>query len=1499
MIKLLLFILTSTTFGQNLYDSNCVGFVKKNNFIKAKSDNDLNDSTRRTERYFYWDRINDYYSNFVNSDDLKKEASQRYSNDLKYSITKCPGNLQNCNSYKAYCVEEVSTKGIIEEIKKWNDVVKNCLNKKYRELHPDYCKKDFSRSLLYLKRMAQKLAKTNQQKSPDVALFFHEAKDQFQKYYNDMENLLAEIEKEKNQEAFDINQAIKKEDVINKLDICRNLIKDDDNDIGNKQYIDRLLGNYSKCSELNKLNDLNQDAILSLEKMMTDIDLKTQERYMLPEITKIALKQSVKATAATYMRFFNEKLNLNSSKSRSDFANKICSKMKNENCKKPGFKASMLVALQELGQETKDHPIVPISNEDLAKDTKAFNETLNKANRICQNTKKRADNIRKENKCSDESKYYDKIERLSLRGQQVLAKCEKVKQKKRDLLKSLNDNNSNLARGLYASATSTITGHLLVSEDFRDKVNLPSQNWLKERCIDGDGKAFNNVVGRDVSMGLLDLLKLNINEVSDIAGQKYSKDKKRAIIKDYLKNNPNTIVDLLNQNPDENYAKAICSFVREINSDDYIKTWAQRGVVGVGIVAGVALSITGVGAPIGVPLLATVGAATAAEAGMIIYDLNELNYNLKNQRQAASTGQFSLNPALDSIGKNEDELTSRKIDLALTLTFGTFDIAAESFKTTRMMYKANKALKADNVLNVTSDIAKTTEKGVPYQMARGIDQFRYHAKKVKLDPKKIKELSDAEKIELGAIFSRLSQKEQRALTLILSETKDVKSIKKLIKKVQSLSPFNFNEVYQIANRNNNLINSKPVKEYFKESEDLLVLQRQSPLESKIHTWKQSAEIELPSELMSNIQDHLKKNNVDFTETEKGLEIFSTDKTTPIGRFTEKMNNLGVKVIYNPSLAKQNNFKGANVLKEGLLYIDDQSLIQNKISETLFHEGSHAYEMEKYLQGIDDDFNLIFEATGDQGLYKVSEELLEKYNGKVPYLDRIWLHEKKVFSNQIRQVAASKNFDLDQLKSLKTISEKLTFVNYNSIQNTQKLLRKINELKSYSSGDIISSYLNVKKINIKGKEVLSLNFINKNFSRGIIGSSDAVTSKIFAVTKEQKKIAQIFLDNPNDLQNNLDFLNVFSTKANKNYNIAQENLNFTEQLFMKARSIEKSNAFEVSTQDQKEIITLAAKLAKTTKTPTPQGLKFNSKPKEYNLLTSVNTNNNLIEKVNKVDEVSNTKKIIQKVEILQGPINSSDLKFIAAHSEINEKYTNFLKAVLKKDQKRIKETYDILYEGLFELSNFPESQKILNQAELLKKNLSREELKEVKDLKNQYSAIKHDTQIIKKNIEFEYINLKSRNANKAIIGEINLENFDPRKFNLETKKAYVGKRSNLSYRQNPILLEKAELKSYMNFLKKNYDFVTNEFKTKTYRFRGESLAFDTTKSSTGQRGKIVAGDYFGGKTELNKDLGKGWREFDLPISSANTGRDGTRILYNGKKFLLTNDHYNSFYKINLE
>lgn len=1192
--------------AQNLYDSNCLQFVKKHNFINGKTPEDLIQSSKRTERYFYWDRITKQYSNFIKSEELKKEASQRYSGNLDYKITKCDNGIDNCNAYKAYCIEEVSMKGITEEIKKWNDKVKNCLNKKYRDNFPHYCDKDFSRSLLYLKRMAQSLAKTNQSKSPDVALFFNEAKDQFQKYYDDIENLLTSMKDEKNKKLEDQLKAEKKEEVINKLNICRDLIKSDDNDIGNKMYIDRLLGNYSKCNQLNPADNIPKTAIQSLEKLMTDIDLKTHERYILPEITEVALNQSTKATVATYIRFFGENIDLSSSTDRSIFVKKVCQKMRHkrrariQNCERPGFKASMYLAMQELHEETKNNPLKAISNEQLEKDTKHFNKALIEANTVCKEIYNQAKAIRNNHKCSSAIGSYDKFDRMNKSAQSDIADCEDIKKKKFSALNKLSDDNGPIARGLYSKATSTIAGHLLVTEDFRDTVNLPSQNWVKERCIDGDGHAFNHVTFSDVQDGLKDLLKLNLNELSDIADEKYSKANKRSIIKDYLKNNPNTIVDLLNQNPDENYAKAICSFIREINSDDYLKVWGERIAVGVGTAAGVALSATGIGSPIGVPLLAAVGTATAAEAGIIIYDINELNYNNTQQSQASSTGQFEINSALDSIGNNEDELTSRKIDLALTLSFGTLDLTTEGFKTARTFYKANKTIKANKTLRTTASIASSTSKNVPYQIARGLDEFSYHARKIKLTPELLEDLSDLEKLEIGAIYSKLSKQEQRALTMALAEGKDIQSF---IKGLQSIDVDNFEEVFKLANKRNNTIAGKNLENAFSESDGLLYLNnarkskntdklKSEKLAKNFSDWFYSSERIIPKELVEEIEEQLIRNDVPFEILGNSFKLKARvlkegeQYTSDIERFVSRMNKLGVDVRYDPQYLKSSKIQAAYGLDSATVFIDNFSVLSNRTSGIAFHEGSHAYGAEKYLQGIDDDFNISFSSANGSKIFAP----IELQGKKVPYSDGFWAQESKVFSNEIRQNTWAKNIDTD---AIRRNTQTLKLINQNAIENTDRLLTEIEVLKNYLNKDLtdmVKRSLSVTKKKIKGKEVFDLHLINESAKINKNGYQSDIKTSIQVVTNKQKKALQNFLANREDPKNLREMIDLFEDKALNYQALTKENDQILDKILAKNTEILKLNV--VSKANQKELIDLSAQLSKTTKTPTPLNKKFN-------------------------------------------------------------------------------------------------------------------------------------------------------------------------------------------------------------------------------------------------------------------------------------------------------------------
>jgi len=1213
MIKvfLVLLLFSINSFAQNLYDSNCAEYIKTNNLIKANSFEDSILKSKRTERYFYWERINKKYRELSNDPSLIKEANERFKDQRsEYSISKCNGELADCNSYKAYCIEEVATKGMIEKIHEWNDRVNNCMSSKYRVLHPDFCKKDFKRSLLYLKNMANQLAKTNQEKSLEVAQFFQEAKETFQKNHDQMDKLLIAIAKEKKREEVENLQAINKEKVHKTLNMCRDLIKSDDNDIGNKIYVDKILMSYS-CPSLAVPTDLNKEAINSLEKIMSTIDLKTQEKLLYPQITALALNKSIKATAATYMRFFGNDLNLNDSSSINKFVKNICSKLEKDYCKKPALKASMYIALRELNEETKSNPLTKISKEEIYKDLNIFNNTLKQANSFCSTINKEAKKIEKENNCKDLPRAHDKFDRNSKYIVDATIECNKRRQKKYAKLNDLTNSNRLKAEQYYAKASGTLTGHLLVTEDFREKVNLPSRAWVNEKCIKGDGEAFKTPSRTDVDKGLKDFMLLNLKEISDIADQKENPNNKRKIIKDYLKNNPNTIVSLLEENPEEEYAKAICGFVREINDSDYYKVIGERAVIGVGVVAGVALSITGIGAPIGVPLLATVGTVTAIEAGSIIYDISKINYNLQNKRQASSTGQMNNDQALEEFKTAEDELFSRKVDLALTLSFGTLDLVSEGAKSARLFYKTNKALKTKNILGLGKDLSKESLKGLSYNITKGFDSFAYQAKKFKIDPKSIKALSDSQKMELGAIYSRLTRSEQKILTEILSRTNNPKELSSLINKVSeskdifsNTHKIDFQKIFKIVNRSTkSLPSSKGIESLFRKSDKLLDLNtvrlsnnkdviEAEKFKTQLQNWYSSEDVILNENLNNSIKSQLTSNGIVFKDSSNGYILTAKELaegeqyTSEIERFVNRMNKMGVNVKYDPQFLKQNNIQGAYDIDMNTVYIDNTSILSNRTSPISFHEGSHVHGIEKYLKGIDDNFNISFgpdARSPSSKIFAPSEELFKKHNTKdIPYAEGFWAQESKVFSNELRQNAWSETPNLNKIRKN---SETLNLINQNAIVNSKRVIDHVRELNSYITkghAGMANRVIEVEKEYIKGQAVRS--FTLKNYSvtiDPIKRTRSDIKTKIKAVTEYQKDLAQRYIsdkENPKILK---EILEEFNIKATNYKELSLKNEQVNNLIIEKANKLLVLNK-PVTKKDQKEFIDLTAKLSRTTK-----------------------------------------------------------------------------------------------------------------------------------------------------------------------------------------------------------------------------------------------------------------------------------------------------------------------------
>ena len=1208
MLKLLIVtIFTFSLYAQNLYDSNCLNFVKSNQLVKANTDADYLLQKNRTERYFYWEKINARYSQIVHDKTLQDEARDRYSRSKNtYKINKCKTSIETCNAYKAYCIEEVASNAMSEEITEWNDRVQNCQSKKYRQLHPSYCDKDFTRSLLYLKRMANDLAKTNRSKSPDVARFFEEAKEQFQKYYDQMGKLLASIESEKQKERDNNAQAIKKEKVENTLQMCRDLIKGDDNDIGDKSYVDKILMNYS-CPQLSNANELNETALNDLEKMIENIDKKNYEMHIYPEITDLAMNQSVKATAATYLKFFSSDLDLNDSRSKHIFVQKICKELDEDYCKRPSIKAAMYAALNELNEETRNNKINKISDKELFKDIQKFNATLKQANSFCHKINAEAKKIEKENKCTSEYQYMDPIERRSSRGSEVALACQKRKQKKYQELKDLNNSNNVQAQMFYAEATGTISGHLLVTEDFRDKVDLPSKDWINERCINGDGKAFNTVLQEDIDKGLKDLYKLNIKEISDISEQKNNPKKRKSIIKDYLKNNPNTIAELLEQNPEEEYAKAICGFVREINSSDYYKVWGERAVVGVGVVAGVALSATGVGAPIGVPLLATVGSATALEAGSIIYDINDINYNIRNKRQAASTGQLDLDQALDEIGSGTDKLYSRKIDLALTLSFGTLDLVSEGAKSARLFYKTNEALKTKKILGLNSELTQAGTKKASAKITQGFNNFSYHAKRAKLLPENLKTLSDKQKIELGAIYSELSHKDQKLMTKLLADIKSPDDLSSMLAKLSDVAStkrvngkLDFDALYSsVRDDISTLPNGVEVKTAFKKSDELLYLnnqrlgknvdqERAKELSTKLDKWYNSSEVRISDNLAKDIEAQLQRNGVEYKNSGNGYLILP-EGNSELSRFTKRMNELGVQVKYDPSALKANKMNGGYDPNANVVFIDNYSVVDNKVTPITFHEGSHVYGIEKYLQGYDDDFNISFKSDFGGPIYTPPVQVAQK-NKSIPYSEGFWAHETKVFSNEIRQNAWAQKPNIDIMRKN---TETLELLNQNAIANSDRVIEQTKLLSKYIDDKIPSMaqrHISVSQEMIKDEKVYSFDLQNLSVSTGPERHHRAdIRTSIKAVTQKQKELVKKYLETPSDPVVLKEILDEFKLKASSYKEATLNNDAALEALSLKVKSLKGIK--EVSKADQKELIKLSANISNTTKTPIPASGKF--------------------------------------------------------------------------------------------------------------------------------------------------------------------------------------------------------------------------------------------------------------------------------------------------------------------
>lgn len=647
----LLFILLNSSWAQTpgVFDRNCESFARNPKNLskqpKRNADMFINgtiDKDKPTERFFNWNTIVSYYKGLV--DRVNPVAKEYYRKNNRPPIHACGGtSLNQCLAFQAYCTETISKIGIKEEVTKWSTMVQNCRNKNYIKRYPQHCSEDHVDNLLFVYDAARALGEIDAQKNPEASRYFKEAAQKFSQYKDEMKALLAEQKRIKEDE--ENIKAVKQ-----MMKDCSDIVELDDNDIKGRNISDKVLSGLGACAE-DSLVTKDQVALENLIKDMKPIVDKISFKPILDETNKIAIQKSAKAHWASYKQLVNGK-----DLSKDEAVKLVCHKSP-DFCQTKEGKALLektyddskadLTTVEHLTPEKLDHQL------------SQFNSAIDEMNKVCALARHEySDNMRllqeeRSRKALEESR--SMIPKVVSESTYV---ATNMRQKEEWFL------NERLMMAVHGKLQNKYMaflqgnlGHLMLTDSLKNKVGVLNPKNLGEKCARGKGHFLKRATPEDIQKAKGEFLDLTGGEFDEIAGGlgKKNDDARKDALKEYLKTHPLTIAELLKKNKSPDYAKAMCSLIRDINNSDEQRQKDKATLQMIGMIGSFALAATGIGAPLGAALFATVTATTVATVAMTYEDYENNKAEALASLRSGSTGQMTVLDALTDSKKREED----------------------------------------------------------------------------------------------------------------------------------------------------------------------------------------------------------------------------------------------------------------------------------------------------------------------------------------------------------------------------------------------------------------------------------------------------------------------------------------------------------------------------------------------------------------------------------------------------------------------------------------------------------------------------------------------------------------------------------------------------------------------------------------------------------------------------------------------------------------------------
>ena len=494
------------------------------------------------------------------------------------------------------------------EIKLIQHHIKNCSDTEFVVNNLDFCARELRNKKAYINNHAKKIVEAEEKIGNNELDYFNNLYDELQQYKNNIDALLYHIETNRQQYEIDAEEKKQRDLARSLLDQCGDIIGE--NDAKNRQITDKIVsGIWGGCrvpDENLVLED--QTSLRELIDNISDIEKKVKGNEINIELNKVALKRSVKAAWVGALSFNMEDADLDNPTTKAKLYDIAISRMPNTK-KHPEYVAVLGETYNEVKSELANKQITHYNDAKVAQLVQQFNTKIEGLNKLCEDTKNeytRNKSLSKYvNPNSFEEVFYDEngvIQRSQstftpntqggLDVSTTTSRAFMYMPQNMDEAQAQVDYEYKLQYATHAKYHSQISqGYLqlldtplapfMISDKLRNKVGAPGQgrlegDWLHSNCMkSNDAKVFEPITPQDIEDSKKDLLDTTLNDLVHIDGS-HGGSQGIENVKRYLKENPETISELFNQNPDPEYAAYLCAFISDIYGSDTRWLWAKE-----------------------------------------------------------------------------------------------------------------------------------------------------------------------------------------------------------------------------------------------------------------------------------------------------------------------------------------------------------------------------------------------------------------------------------------------------------------------------------------------------------------------------------------------------------------------------------------------------------------------------------------------------------------------------------------------------------------------------------------------------------------------------------------------------------------------------------------------------------------------------------------------------------------------------------------------------------